>query len=249
MATCSSIGKCSSSFTPNGLSVSARTRWISARKSGGAQNCACRIPRPPALLTAATDSGPVKSGPIGAAMIGYSMPSVSQSGVFMRWRSLVRSGLRGGRGCSPLRFRDGTAIDELVHRLRRIQDLRGDFADPDGKCSIDEVELDEQRSLVPVEVLAHDPVAFEPDDGHDRNLHALSGRRDAGQKPVHANRVSEANDQLIDDLALSDGPRDRDYFDVRRQLRQQVFRIEVSYRLAPSGADHQWDQVHVSFRR
>ncbi len=127
--------------------------------------------------------------------------------------------------------------------------MRGDFADPDGKCSIDEVELDEQRSLVPVEVLAHDPVAFEPDDGHDRNLHALSGRRDAGQKPVHANRVSEANDQLIDDLALSDGPRDRDYFDVRRQLRQEAFRIEVSYRLAPSSADHQWDQVHVSFRR
>src|SRR5215475_5157602 len=30
--------------------------------------------QPPALLTAATNSGPVRSGPIGAAMIGYSMP-------------------------------------------------------------------------------------------------------------------------------------------------------------------------------
>src|SRR5262245_46599824 len=30
---------------------------------------------PPALLTAATNSGPVRSGPIGAAMIGCSIPS------------------------------------------------------------------------------------------------------------------------------------------------------------------------------
>jgi len=97
-------------------------------------------------------------------------------------------------------------MDELVHRLRRVQHLRGDFATPNGKRSIEEVELDEQRSLVPVEVLAHDLVAFEPDDGHERDLHALSGRRDAGQKPVHASRVSEANDQLIDDLTLSYGP-------------------------------------------
>src|SRR5262245_45302230 len=57
-----------------------------------------------------------------------------------------------------------TAMDELVHRLRRIQHLLGDFAAPDGKRSIDEVQLDEQRSLVPVKVLAHDPIAFESDD-------------------------------------------------------------------------------------
>src|SRR5262245_20939383 len=142
-----------------------------------------------------------------------------------------------------------TAMDELVHRLRWIQHLRGDFAAPDGKRSIDEVQLDEQRSLVPVEVLAHDPVAFESDDGHDRDLHALSGRLDAGQEPVHANRVREADDQLIDDLALSYGSRDRHDFDVRRQLWQEVCRIEVSYAVAPSGADHQWDQVDVGVLR
>src|SRR5262245_31036489 len=99
-----------------------------------------------------------------------------------------------------------TAMDQLVHRLGRIQDLRGNFSAADRKRAIEEVELDEQRSLVPVEVLAHDLVAFEPDDGHHRDLHALSGRRYSGQKPVHAGRVGEADDQLIDDLALSYGP-------------------------------------------
>jgi len=220
MVSCSSTGKCSSRFTPKGLSVSARTRWISARKRDGAQNCACRIPRPPALLTAATDSGPVRSGPIGAAMIGYSMPSMSQSTVFMRQRSLV---------FTEAVVLGVTAMDELVHRLRRIQHLRDDFAAPDGKRSIDEVKLDEQRSLIPVEVLAHDPVAFESDDGHDRNLHALSCRLDAGQKPVHANRVSEPNDQLIDDLALSYGSRHRNYFDVRRQWWQEVCELAAEF--------------------
>src|SRR5258708_1613235 len=41
------------------------------------------MPRPPALLTAATRSGPVRSGPIGAAMIGCSIPSRWQRFVFM----------------------------------------------------------------------------------------------------------------------------------------------------------------------
>src|SRR5215468_6009871 len=41
------------------------------------------MPRPPALLTAATRSGPVRSGPIGAAMMGYSIPSMWQRFIFM----------------------------------------------------------------------------------------------------------------------------------------------------------------------
>src|ERR1700750_2130526 len=65
------------------MAVSSRTRRISSRKIGGELNCACKIPRPPALLTAATNFGPVRSGPIGAAMIGYSIPSMSHSAVFM----------------------------------------------------------------------------------------------------------------------------------------------------------------------
>src|SRR6516165_3627033 len=58
------------------------------RNNGGGASCACRIPKPPALLTAATNSGPVRSGPIGAAIIGCSMPSKLQ-----RWVLSTGSGL------------------------------------------------------------------------------------------------------------------------------------------------------------
>src|ERR1700757_5039646 len=82
IASCSSTGKCKIKFTPNGFSVSSRTRLISCRNDGGGQSCACKIPSAPALLTAATNSGPVRSGPIGAAMIGCSMSSSWHNGVF-----------------------------------------------------------------------------------------------------------------------------------------------------------------------
>src|SRR5262249_25233934 len=67
-------------FTPNGLSVRARSRRIPARRAGGGFALNDMMPRPPALLTAAASSGPVTK-PIGARMIGSPMPRRSQSGV------------------------------------------------------------------------------------------------------------------------------------------------------------------------
>ena len=55
-------------------------------------------------------------------------------------------------------------VDELVHRLRWTQHLGRDLAAAHRQHSIQEVELDEQRRLVPVEVLVRDLVAFELDD-------------------------------------------------------------------------------------
>ena len=97
----------------------------------------------------------------------------------------------------PLRHRVTSpaqhATDELVHRLSGVQHLGRDFATADRKRSIEKVKLDQQRSLVPVQVLVGDLVAFELDDGDDRHFYALSGGLDAGQKPVHADRVREPN--------------------------------------------------------
>jgi hypothetical protein len=119
-------------------------------------------------------------------------------------------------GESPVFVR--RAMDELVHRLSRVQHVRRDFAAANRKRSIEEADLDENRSLVPVQVLVRDLVAFEAHDGDERDLDAFSGWRDAGQKPVHADRVSEAHNQFVDDLALPDRPRDGNDLDVRREL-------------------------------
>ena len=88
----------------------------------------------------------------------------------------------------------GRATDELVHRLGGVQDLRRGLAAADGKCSIEEADLDEHRSLVPVQMLVRDLVALELHDDDEGQLHASSGRRDAGQEPVQADRVREACD-------------------------------------------------------
>src|SRR5262249_3891841 len=96
--------------------------------------------------------------------------------------------------------------DELVRRLTEVQDLRRAFASATRGASIDQTELDEHRRLVPVQVLVRDLVAFELDDGNERDFHAPSGRCDPRQKPVHADRVREANDHLVDEPVLPDRP-------------------------------------------
>src|SRR5215813_14786567 len=99
-------------------------------------------------------------------------------------------------------------MNELVHWLSRAKHLRGDFAAANRQGSIEHIELDEDGRLVPVQVLVHDLVAVEPDDGDERNFDVLASRGNAGQQPVHAGRVSESNDHLVDDLVTTDGPRD-----------------------------------------
>ena len=70
---------------PKGRSVSSRVRSMRSPSRLSGQLTPESIPRPPALLTAATSSA-VTSGPIGACTIGTSMPRRSQSGVRSRGR-------------------------------------------------------------------------------------------------------------------------------------------------------------------
>jgi hypothetical protein len=53
------------------------------------------------------------------------------------------------------------ATDELVHRLRGVQHLRGGFAAVNGERAIEEADLDEHPRLIPVDVLVRDLVALE----------------------------------------------------------------------------------------
>ena len=53
------------------------------------------------------------------------------------------------------------------------------------------------------------------DQVRDFDLDPPSGRRDAGQEPVHADRLSEANNYFIDDSSLPNDPRDGNELDIR----------------------------------
>jgi hypothetical protein len=58
--------------------------------------------------------------------------------------------------------------------------LRRNLAAAYRKHPVEEADLDEHRSLVPVKVLVRQLVALELHDDHERHLHALSGRLDPG---------------------------------------------------------------------
>ena len=51
--------------------------------------------------------------------------------------------------------------DELVHRFCGAQHLRSDLSAAHRKCSVEQANLNKQRSLVPVDVLVRDLVALE----------------------------------------------------------------------------------------
>src|SRR5262245_4533418 len=71
------------------------------------------MPSPPALLTAATSSGPVRSGPIGAATIGCPIPSMSHSAVF-----IIVSTAMNGQASVAHAIRTGTGV--LAHFRRHV---------------------------------------------------------------------------------------------------------------------------------
>src|SRR5262245_40202366 len=72
--------RCSQRFTPNGRSLSSRTRRIILRRSSGGTLSPARMPRPPTRHTSATSSGPAMA-PMPDWTIGYSIPRRSQSAV------------------------------------------------------------------------------------------------------------------------------------------------------------------------
>src|SRR5262249_9340189 len=68
----------------------------------------------------------------------------------------------------PLRRRNPgfvqRATDELIHRPRGVENLRGRFAAANGELAIEQANLDEYRGLVPVQVLMRQLVALELHD-------------------------------------------------------------------------------------
>src|SRR5262249_29952713 len=85
-----------------------------------------RIPNPPALHTAATSSGPVRSGPIGATTIGASIPNRSQKRVFNIFVSLANAlavfvaSPIAGQICDPRRVVGNPEIEPFGRDWRYI---------------------------------------------------------------------------------------------------------------------------------
>ena len=61
---------------------------------------------------------------------------------------------------------------------------------------------DEERRLVPVDVLVRDLAVLEAHDDAEREPHRAARRRDSREQLVHLDVVREREDELVDDLDL-----------------------------------------------
>ena len=101
------------------------------------------------------------------------------------------------------------AIDERTRALH---------SDDRQQCRREHAKLDEDRGLIPVQVLVRHFVAIELDDDQKRYLDPPAGGWNARKHPVHPDVVSETEDNLFDDPPLADGPRYRDHLRVLLNL-------------------------------
>ena len=79
-------------------------------------------------------------------------------------------------------------------------------------------------------------------------LDPLPGGRDARQHPIHWDRVGKPDDYFIDQPPLADGPRHRDNLCIRRDLRQEIFGVELVHLFLAIAADHHRHLVDTRIR-
>ena len=74
--------------------------------------------------------------------------------------------------------------------------------------------------------------SFETGDDDDSDGDAAAGGRHARQEEVHRDGVSELGEKLVDQLVITDRPRDQGRCEIRRQLGDEVSPVELTEVLA-----------------
>ena len=97
--------------------------------------------------------------------------------------------------------------EQFIGRQARIQHLLGRFHPRDRQAGrIEKSELNQDRSLVPVNVFVGQFPLQEVDDDDHGNFHPLARGRKSRQHPVHRHRVAKAQDDLVHQAVGADGP-------------------------------------------
>src|ERR1043166_1954356 len=110
-----------------------------------------------------------------------------------------------------------------------IENLACSFNARYGQISgIQQSNLNQHRSLVPVDMLVSKLVVSESDDCDQWNLHPSAGRRNSRQHPIHRDGVGELEYHFVDDLVVSNSSRDWCHLRVRWHLWHDTFRIEFA---------------------
>jgi len=83
------------------------------------------------------------------------------------------------------------------------------------------------------------------DDGDERDLHFLIGRRDTGQHPWHFLRVGEREDHFVNELICANGARNGRERRIGRHGGNEILRIELTQGVFADTASHDWDVVDI----
>src|SRR5437016_12949468 len=113
-------------------------------------------------------------------------------------------------------------------------------------ASIEQPELNQHGSLVPVNVLVGQFAFSEPNDRHQWHFNSLSRGSKAWQHPVHPDGMREFKYHFIYQLIVADGPRDGGHLRVGRHLRNETLEEDLTESTFATPAVQNWDGVDIA---
>src|SRR5215469_335802 len=130
--------------------------------------------------------------------------------------------------------------------LRDTQELSGLFNTCDRQFRrIEQPHLDEQRCLVPVNMLVCDFPVLELHNHNVRKFDIFPRRRNSWQQVIPLSVVSETHDQFVHNAVFADCAGNRRDCHVLWNLVYEMLAVKPSHCLAPDPAGHHWNTVHI----
>ena len=119
---------------------------------------------------------------------------------------------------------------QFVQRVgSRVEHVVGLLGAGDGELGrVEQPDLHQERRLIPIDVLVERSFALELRHDAERQSHVPARRSDARRQLIHLDVMCEREDELVDDLVVANGPRDRRDLDVRRPLPNEVLSVEAT---------------------
>src|ERR1700730_18232015 len=107
-------------------------------------------------------------------------------------------------------------------------------------------QLGEHCSLIPIETLAGHFAGSELNDTHESELGFANGGQPA-RNPIHVKRMGKANLELLDDPVVAEGLRKRGEFEIRWDFRQKLICVEIAHRrpARPGGPGRNGEDIRI----
>src|SRR5436190_1497786 len=124
----------------------------------------------------------------------------------------------------------GAATEQVVLGAPLIDEGCGLFRPRNRQSArIQQAGLDQDAGLVPVDVLVADFSVLESDHHNDRDRYPAPRRRNPGEHDVERTVMGEGHHELVDNLVLTDRPRELPRLRVAGPLADEVVAVEVAY--------------------